>query len=196
MTYKINYDSQTTLILGKYPSTLYQNAPEPNIEISDVEYARIFGEGLFQRPCVVNEVIQEFQRPDSEILQEAKTSKLAQLDKNRNDFCLIPIEYQGNTYATTINAWTAISYLANGLSTLSTTADYPNYPAGDNITLTKADFKAIAILIQAREMSSRNLRKSKTDEINAISNDTQYFDENGEEITALEALEAINITFE
>jgi hypothetical protein len=118
---------------------------------------------------------------ETQKLANAKTARLAQLDKNRNDFCLIPIEYQGNTYATTINAWAAISYLANGLATLSTTAEYPNYPQGDNITLTKADFKAIATLIQTREMESRNVRKSKVDEINAC--------------TTLEQVNAINITF-
>lgn len=78
MTYKINYDSQTTLVLGKYPSAIYENAPEPNITISDAEYKTIFGDGLFQTPCIVNGVIQEFVIPDSEILQEAKTSKLSQ----------------------------------------------------------------------------------------------------------------------
>ncbi len=114
-------------------------------------------------------------------LQEAKTSKISQLDKNRNDFCLIPIEYQGNFYATTINAWAAISYLANGLATLSTEAQHPNYPEGDNITLTKADFKTIATLIQGREMESRNVRKLKLEEINAC--------------TTLEEVNAINITF-
>lgn len=115
------------------------------------------------------------------LLNKAKTTKLAELNKNRNDFCLIPIEYQDNAYATTINAWAAISYLANGLATLSTTAEYPNYPQGDNITLTKADFKAIAGLIQAREMASRDLRKAKITEINAC--------------TTVEEVNAINITF-
>ena len=115
------------------------------------------------------------------LLDRAKTSKIAQLDINRNNFCLIPIEYNNNTYATTINAWAAISYLANGLSALSTTAEYPNYPQGDNITLTKADFKNIAGLIQTREMFSRDKRKDLTTQINAC--------------TTIEEVEAININF-
>ena len=115
-------------------------------------------------------------------LEEAKTSKLSQLDKNRNDFCLIPIEYQDNTYATTINAWAAISYLANGLATLSTEGQYLNLE-GDNITLTKQDFKNIANLIQAREMASRDLRRDLKDQIEDESCDT------------LEKLNAIDITF-
>lgn len=78
MTYKINYDSQTTLVLGKYPSKLYENAPEPNIEISDAEYKTIFGNGLFQTPCVVNGVIQEYIIPDSVLLEQGKQSKTAQ----------------------------------------------------------------------------------------------------------------------
>ena len=79
---KVNYDPQTTLVLGKYPSTLYQNAPEPNIEISDSEYVRIFGAGLFMQPCVINGVIQEFQKPVDELLQDAKVKKLAELEIN------------------------------------------------------------------------------------------------------------------
>jgi hypothetical protein len=91
MTYKISYDPQTTLVLGKYPSKLYENAPEPNIEISDSEYKRIFGAGLFRQPCVVNGVIQEFQRPAEELLQEAKTAKITQLKLNRDTHNLSPM---------------------------------------------------------------------------------------------------------
>ena len=78
MTYKINYDSKSTLVLGKYPTKLYENAPEPNIEISDAEYKTIFGDGLFQTPCVVNEVIQEYIIPDSVLLEQGQQSKTAQ----------------------------------------------------------------------------------------------------------------------
>lgn len=91
MTYKINYDSQTTLVITQYPSKLYENAPEPNIEISNSEYKRIFGAGLFRQPCVVNGVIQEFQRPVEELLQEAKTAKITQLKLNRDTHNLSPI---------------------------------------------------------------------------------------------------------
>jgi len=98
MTYKINYDPQTTLVLGKYPTKLYGNEPKPNIEISDAEYKKIFGDGLFQTPCVIDGVIQEFVRPNSEILQEAKTLKLSQLESARKEFQYKNIELNGETY--------------------------------------------------------------------------------------------------
>lgn len=173
---KVNYDSQTTLVKGYYPDSVkYPSIPEPFIEIEDGKQDNT------KQMCVIDGVYQEYIKPLDVQLQEAKTSKIAQLDINRNDFCLIPIEYQDNTYATTINAWAAISYLANGLSTLSTTAEYPNYPQGDNITLTKQDFKNIAGLIQIREMFSRDKRKDLMTQINAC--------------TTIEEVEAININF-
>ena len=176
MTIKVNYDTQTTLVKGYYPDSInYASIPKPFIEIEDSEQI------LDKQMCVIGGVYQEYVKPLDIQLQEAKEAKLAQLNINRDAFCLIPIEYQGNTYATTINAWAAISYLANGLSTLATTAEYPNIE-GDNIILTKADFKEIAALIQTREMESRTLRKAKIDDINAC--------------TTIEELENININFE
>jgi len=187
---KVNYDPQTTLVKGYYPDSInYASIPEPFIEIEDSE------QDNSKQMCVIDGSYQEYVKPLDIQLQEAKTAKLAQLDKNRNDFCLIPIEYQGNTYATTIEGKLAISFLANSLATLSTEAPYPNYPEGDNITLTKADFKNIANLIQAREMASRDLRKSKIDEINAIVIDGQYFDDQDQPITPIQAVSAINIEF-
>lgn len=190
MTIKVNYDTETTLVKGYYPDSIkYASIPDPFIEIEDSE------QDNSKQMCVVNGVYQEFQRPLEELLQEAKTSKLAQLNQSRKDFCLMPIEYQGNTYATTLNGWAAITRLENRLATLSSTADYPNYPQGVNVTLTKADFTNIGDLIQVREMESRNRRKLILDQIKAINIDEQYFDENDQEITALEALNAINIDF-
>jgi hypothetical protein len=130
-------------------------------------------------------------------LQEAKDSKLAQLDKNRNDFCLIPIEFSGNTFATTSEAKTAIISLANSLATLATTVGYPSYPEDDLISLTKANFKSIESLIQTRELTSRDTRRDLKVQINAIVVDGEYFDDQEEpqSITPVEAVNAININF-
>ena len=114
-------------------------------------------------------------------LQEAKTSKLSQLDKNRNGFCLIPIEFEGNTFATTSEAKTAIISLANSLSTLETVVGYPSYPEDDLISLTKANFKSIETLIQTREFTSRETRRDLKTEINIC--------------TTIAEVESINITF-
>lgn len=189
MTYKINYDQETTLVLGKYPSKLYENAPEPNIEISDVEYKRIFGNGLFQEPCVIDGVIKEYKKPDAELLAQAKLDKIAQLNTNRSDYCLKPILYNGNYYATTSNAQIAITYHISSLND-DASALYRNYPEDDNILLNREDFLNIASLIEGKEMSSRDLRKTRTDEINAIEITPEVTYEQ-----AMEALNNIDITF-
>jgi hypothetical protein len=67
------------------------------------------------------------------------------------------------------------------LTTLATEAQYPNYPEEDNITLSKADFKAIANLIQQREMLSRNIRKYLIIKINGC--------------TTIKELNSINLDF-
>ena len=112
---------------------------------------------------------------------EMRQSKINQLNKNREEYCLILIEYNSNTYATTLEAKVAISDYANGLPTLSSTAEYPNYPQGQNILLSKADFKAIATLIRTREMASRDLRRTRKEEI--------------ENASTIKALNNININF-
>lgn len=100
------------------------------------------------------------------ILSILSQEKIIKLNKNRENFCLIPIEYNGNSFATTLEAKNAISFLGLSLQQ-DQEVEYPNYPQGDNISLSKNDFLQLASLIQTREMTSRNLRKQKIDEINA-----------------------------
>jgi len=181
---KINYDQTTTLVLGYYPDSVkYNSIPTPYVEIEDNEQI------LDKTMCVKNGVYQEFIKPDSELLAQAKLNKIAQLNKNRSDYCLEPILYDGNYYATTSNAQIAITYYIASLID-DASALYPNYPDGDNILLTRQDFINIASLIESKEMSSRDLRKTRTDEINSI--------EITPEITyeqAMKALNNIDITF-
>jgi hypothetical protein len=113
--------------------------------------------------------------------ENAKDLKLNQLSKNRNDFCLVPMEFEGNTFATTSEAKTAIISLANSLATLATTVGYPSYPEDDLISLTKANFKSIESLIQTREFTSRDTRRDLKTQINAC--------------TTISGLETININF-
>jgi len=77
---KVNYDQTTTLVLGYYPDSVnYDSIPTPNIEIEDNEQV------LDKTMCVKNGVYQEFIKPDSELLQEAKDSKIAQIKANRKE---------------------------------------------------------------------------------------------------------------
>lgn len=114
------------------------------------------------------------------LLSAAKTAKLNQLNKNRENFCLIPVEYQGKTYATTIYAISAVTHY-NSILSSSGTGVYYTYPQKEEVNLTKAEFKAIATLIQDREINSRRLRDAKETEINNAS--------------SIEELNSINIDF-
>ena len=79
MTWKIHYNSQTTLVEGKYKSEFYKTCPSPFLEISDQEYGQKFGNGSINNPCVINGKIEEFQKSLPELLQQAKIAKLTEL---------------------------------------------------------------------------------------------------------------------
>lgn len=129
---------------------------------------------------LTDEEIAEYNNPFKDDLEVLKSLKLSQLNKNRENFCLIPVEYQGKTYATTIHAISAITHYNSTLSS-SGTGVYYTYPQKEEVNLTKADFKAIATLIQDREINSRRLRDAKETEINNAS--------------SIEELNSINIDF-
>ncbi|MGL5113587.1 MAG: DUF4376 domain-containing protein [Flavobacterium sp.] len=177
MTYKINYDSQTTLVLGKYPSTLYQNAPEPNIEISDAEYKRIFGDGLFQTPCVVNGIIQELVRSDSEILQKAKALKLAQITPARDAFMYADIEYNGSIFT---NSQVSGNNITSALAIMGTSINWLD-TSGNLVVMTKTQLKELGALIIDKRNIGYFQEANLTNQINAC--------------TTIEQVNAINITF-
>jgi hypothetical protein len=115
-------------------------------------------------------------------LEEAKTTKIAKLNTSRSDYCLEPILYNSNYYATTSNAQIAmLSYI---LTLGNNETLYPN-SEGDNILLNKQDFLEIVSQIQEKEMSSRDLRESNIDKINKIELSKE----------AMETLNKIDITF-
>jgi hypothetical protein len=75
---KVNYDQTTSLVLGYYPDSVnYDSIPTPSIEIEDNE------QDNSKQMCVKDGVYQEFIKPDSELLQEAKDSKISQIKANR-----------------------------------------------------------------------------------------------------------------
>lgn len=175
MTIKVNYDPQTTLVLGYYPDSInYSSIPEPFIEIEDGE------QDNSKQMCVVDGLYQEYILPMAQQIIDAKNAKINQLNQNRNDFCLIPIEYNGNTYATTLEAKNAINFYIASLPTLASVGDYYTL-TGEKVSLSKADFKALAALIQTKEIESRDKREDLLIQINNC--------------TTLEEVESININF-
>jgi len=75
MTVKVNYDIKTTVVKGYYPDWInYTSISEPYIEISDEEHQKALGKQM----CVVDGVIQQYIKPDSEKLIEEKATKTAE----------------------------------------------------------------------------------------------------------------------
>jgi hypothetical protein len=174
---KVHYDPDTTLVIGYYPDLInYGLIPDPYIEISEKEHLEAFGKQM----SVVDGIFQEYILPMAQQIIDAKNVKINQLNQNRSDFCLIPIEYNGNTYATTLEAKNAINFYIASLSTLASVGDYYTL-TGEKVSLTKADFKALAALIQIREIESRDKREILLTEINTC--------------TTIEEINAINIDF-
>lgn len=179
MTVKVNYfnDNDGLPRVAYYPDKInYITIPEPYIEITDEEHF----EGLGKQMCVVDGVYQEYILPMSQQVIDAKTIKIRQLNQNRSNFCLIPIEYNNNTYATSLEAKNAINFYIASLSTLASFGDYYT-STQEKVSLSKADFKALAVLIQNREIESRDKRENLLTQINAC--------------TTLEQLNNINIDF-
>lgn len=175
MTIKVNYDLKTTLVKGYYPDSInYASIPEPFIEIEDSAQDNL------KQMCVIDGVYQEYILPMSQQVIDAKTIKIGQLNQNRSDYCLIPIEYNSNTYATSLEAKNVINFYITSLSTLASVGDYYT-STQEKVSLSKTDFKALAALIQNREIESRDKRENLLTQINNC--------------TTLEELNNININF-
>jgi len=92
MTIKVNYDTETTLVKGYYPSSInYTSIPEPFIEIKDDAQV------LDKQMCVVNGVYQEYIKPFDVQLQEAKDAKIAQCQTylNKTDWQAVRLAETG-----------------------------------------------------------------------------------------------------
>ena len=140
---KVNYDINTTLVLGYYPDSVkYNSIPTPNIEIED--NAQI----LDKATCVKNGVYQEFVKPDSELLQEAKDSKITEAKREASN--LITSSYPLHTQ---------LNYLAE----VSTIQD--KQINGDVLTQEELD-----LLDKAREVKTfiNNIRTQSQNFVNQV----------------------------
>jgi hypothetical protein len=91
MTIKVKYNPETTLIESNYPSSInYPNIVideeaktidgSPYIEITNEEHQ----DNLDKTMCVKDGAYQEYIKPDSILLQEAKDSKKALIKSHRD----------------------------------------------------------------------------------------------------------------
>lgn len=81
MTVKVHYDLESKQVIGYYPDFVnYSEIPEPNITIDDKDYKKYLG----KRMLVVNDILEEYIKPHSQILEENKLIKIAEI-KNIRD---------------------------------------------------------------------------------------------------------------
>ena len=71
---KVNYDTESTLVKGYYPSSInYASIPEPYIEISDEKHQEALGKQM----CVTNGIFQEYVLTPAKQLEQAKLIRVA-----------------------------------------------------------------------------------------------------------------------
>jgi hypothetical protein len=193
MTIKVHYNPQTTLVLGYYPDSInYDSIPEPFIEIEDA--AQI----LNKQMCVIGGVYQEYIMPDSVLLSQTKQAKISQLKKEKSRLLL---GFQ--IYTITVSDISCSFALSNAdlpnliarqfsLNSFSETSGW-NDINNNRIELNKAAFVGLIRHINVNDVGVWDLYSAKLNEINAILIDGKYFDQNQKPISALQALENINI---
>lgn len=170
---KVNYDQQTTLVKGYYPDSInYSSIPEPFIEIEN--NAQI----LDKQMCVIEGVYQEYVKPLDVQLQEAKTTKLAQITPARDAFMYADIEYNGSTFT---NSKVSGSNLDSEILDQTPIIEWLDV-SGNQVDLTLAEAKELKQLIKTKR------RIGYFQEASLITQITR------EDIT-LEQLNAINIEF-
>lgn len=89
-------------------------------------------------------------------LEQSKFWKIINIHGERQVFCKSPIEYNGNTFAASPEAKISICYKIISLPKIDSIATYYTFPEYERIQLSKADFKAIADLIEQRENRARD----------------------------------------
>lgn len=143
---KVNYDPQTTLVLGYYPDSInYASIPKPFIEISDEEHRNALGKIM----CVNDGVFQEYQPT----LEEAKVAKIREIKSKRDIFLSANITVSTGEYKATPTAKSLFFNAVNGRAV----TQYPmNWRLADDITwvsLTKNEAYELYDAFEAQEAS-------------------------------------------
>jgi hypothetical protein len=181
---KVKYNSETTLVIGNYPNHIhYPNIDidttnktidgQPYIDITQEEWEN----GLGKIMCVIDEVYQEYVKPDDVLLQEAKDNKISAIEANKTAFIYLPIEYNGSTF---INS-------EKSSNALKITKDETDEPIewldinGVQVNLTKVEASELLLLMFTHRKSAYFQEASK---ITAVKN-----------CTTIEEVEAVDINF-
>lgn len=140
---------------------------------------------------------EQYQSYDS--LAEAKECKKQALKANRdnalnNSIYSISVNGEGCDFYLRTSDLAAIQERINSLSNDTSTKSW-GCTDGKRVELNKAAFQSLYRHIGINDETVYNLYAEKLDEIENITSDGEYFDENNNPITPLQALENININF-
>lgn len=178
---KVNYDIETNLVKGYYPDSIkYKSIPEPYVEIEDIEQIND------KQMCVIDGVYQEYIKQDSELLKDAKTSKLADLkayrDSELSKSTPQTVTYEGNLankvfdispkeHLPLFNSFIAklqraIDGLVEGDKTIPTRSFTD--ASGTRLDLTIKDFKDLANHLDLRDEIEYNLYSKRRKTIESL----------------------------
>ncbi|MHA2219734.1 MAG: hypothetical protein ACXACY_27820 [Candidatus Hodarchaeales archaeon] len=182
MTIKVKYNPETTLIESNYPSSInYPNIVideeaktidgSPYIEITNEEHQ----DNLDKTMCVKDGAYQEYIKPDSILLQEAKDSKKA-LIKSHRDAQFGKLLFYKTIDGTDLylkpkpqeNIFMASFTMADG-----TTKDWYPYDVDCNkqpvsVAITKEELMAMAAHYEVRKTNTYNLCNQMCFDIDAL----------------------------
>lgn len=116
----------------------------PYIEIGEED--QVHGKTM----CVIDGVYQEFVKPDAELLQDAKDSKIAQIEINCKEFIYLPVSYNGSTF---INSEIASTNLQGAYTFAEEPIEWLDIE-GNTVILTKLQMKDLANLMITHRSSS------------------------------------------
>ena len=133
------------------------------------------------------------QPSESEIFQSAKTSKLAQITPARDAFMYADIEYNSSFFT---NSQVSGNNLTAEIATQTSLIEWLD-SSGNQVDLTLAQATELSALIKTKRRAGYFQEAVLIGQINAITVDGQYFDNQDppEPITPIQALNNINIIF-
>ena len=175
---RVRYNQNTTLVNGNFPNKINY----PNIVIDEVNKTLTNSEGTFpfieiedneqivdKTMCVKDGVYQEFVKPDSELLQEAKDSKMAQIKGNREAFIYLPVDYNGSTF---VNSEIASTNLQGAFTFAEEPIEWLDID-GNTVILTKLQMKDLANIMIAHRSTGYFLEASLINQVKACTTLTE-----------------------
>lgn len=165
---KVHYDQQTGRVLGYFPNRIQYNylIPEPFIEIEEVDQDKTGKE-----MAVVNGIYQEFQKPEAQLIAEAKAAKKEQINNQRDANIARNVFYKINNQDHHFQrdimanlAW------VNNIEAMDDVA-VSNWVTADNaiVSLNKADLLSICNHIRQRDTNEVIQARKRKDALYSLS---------------------------